>query len=133
MKKIHRILFPIAMLLVLAISSAANAQSAASSVVNCPANAICNPLKATSVTDILNLIVNVAVPVGAILAVLAFIFVGFKFIAARGNSDKINEAWAWFRYIAIGVAILIGARVVIAIVIATLTSAGVVQPGIFNQ
>ena len=109
------------------------AQTGSNGSADCAANTICNPLKTASVTGILNLVVDVAIPVGAIIAVLMFIFVGFKFIAAQGKADKLTEAWNWFKYVAIGTAILIGARVIIAIITSTLTAAGVVQPGIFNQ
>ena len=53
-------------------------------------------------------------------AVIAFIIVGLKYIMARGNSTKITEATKWLWNIIIGVAIVIGARVIIQIVINTL-------------
>ena len=93
-------------------------------------NAICNPLKATSVTAVLTDVVNIAIPIGAVIAVIMFVYVGFKFIFAQGKPEKINDAWKWFAYVAIGTAILLGAKVIITIMESTLTSAGVVQPGI---
>ena len=93
-------------------------------------NAICNPLNATSVTAVLTDVVNIAIPIGAIIAVIMFVYVGFKFIFAQGKPDKITDAWKWFAYVAIGTAILLGAKVIITIMESTLTSAGVVQPGL---
>ena len=91
---------------------------------------ICNPLKATSVTAVLTAVVNIAIPIGAVIAVIMFVYVGFKFIFAQGKPEKITDAWKWFAYVAIGTAILLGAKVIITIMESTLTSAGVVQPGL---
>lgn len=98
----------------------------------CSANSatICNPLHATSVTTVLTDVVNIAIPIGAVIAVIMFVYVGFKFIFAQGKPEKITDAWKWFAYVAIGTAILLGAKVIITIMESTLTSAGVVQPGL---
>lgn len=93
-------------------------------------NAICNPLKDVSITAVLTDVVNIAIPIGAVIAVIMFVYVGFKFIFAQGKPEKITDAWKWFAYVAIGTAILLGAKVIITIMESTLTSAGVVQPGI---
>jgi hypothetical protein len=92
-----------------------------------------NPLNVSSISDVLYLIANIATYIGVILAVLALIWVGFKFVAAQGNSEKITEAKRYFFYIIIGVAILIGASAIISILKTTLSSAGVVQPCTFSN
>ena len=97
-----------------------------------------NPLKCgsgscNSINDLLYLIADIATYIGVILAVLALIWVGFKFIAAQGNPEKITEAKHYFFYIIVGIAILIGASAIVAILKSTLTSAGVVQPGVFTN
>ncbi len=92
-----------------------------------PLNGVC------SISDLLYLIANIATYIGVILAVLALIWVGFKFVAAQGNAEKITEAKRYFFYIIIGVAILIGASAIISILKNTLTSAGVVQPRTFSN
>lgn len=99
----------------------------------CPANTLCNPLKVGSIQDLLYLIVNIATYIGVILAVLALIWVGFRFIAAQGNPEKIKEAREFFYAVVIGIAILIGASTIVNIVKNTLTTAGVVQPGAFGN
>jgi hypothetical protein len=99
----------------------------------CPANQLCNPLKVSSVQDVLYLIVNIATYVGVILGVLALIWVGFKFIAAQGNSEKLKEARKFFYAVIIGIAILIGASAIVTIIKNTLTTAGVVQSGVFGS
>ncbi len=98
----------------------------------CPPNTLCNPLLVGSVQDVLYLAVTVATYVGVILAVLALIWVGFKFIAAQGNKEKLTEAREFFYSVIIGIAILIGASAIVSVVQNTLTSAGVVQPSAFG-
>ena len=92
-----------------------------------------NPLKVSSVSDLLYLIANIGTYIGVILAVLALIWVGFKFVAAQGNPEKIKEARHAFFWIIIGVAVLIGASAIIDILKNTLSSAGLVQPGVWNK
>jgi hypothetical protein len=99
----------------------------------CPANQLCNPLKVSSIQAVLYLIVSIATYIGVILAVLALIWVGFKFIAAQGNPEKLSEARKFFYAVVIGIAILIGANAIITIMENTLTSAGVVQSGVFGN
>ena len=93
-------------------------------------NAICNPLKSSSLTQLLTSAVNIAIPIGAVIAVIMYVYVGFKFIFAQGKSEKINEAWDWFIWVTVGTAILIGAKVIVTVIESTLTSAGLVQPGL---
>ena len=124
MKKIIIALYIGTLVLTASVALAANVPCSSNS------NAICNPLKATSVTAVLTDVVNIAIPIGAVIAVIMFVYVGFKFIFAQGKPEKITDAWKWFAYVAIGTAILLGAKVIITIMESTLTSAGVVQPGI---
>jgi|GEM_PF-859495 hypothetical protein len=102
------------------------------SATNCSTNssAICNPLNASSITVLLTDLVNIAIPIGAVIAVIMYVYVGFKFIFAQGKPEKIKEAWDWFIWVSIGTAILIGAKVIVSIMESTLTSAGVVQSGL---
>ena len=52
---------------------------------------------------------NIIMPIGGVLCVLAFIWAGFKYVMAQGNSTKIAEANKTLLYAAIGTAILLGA------------------------
>ncbi len=92
--------------------------------------AICNPLQATSITTLLTSAVNIAIPIGAVIAVIMYVYVGFKFIFAQGKPEEINKAWSWFIWVSVGTAILIGAKVIVSVIESTLTSAGVVQTGL---
>jgi hypothetical protein len=91
-----------------------------------------NPIKAGSIQDLIYLIVSIATYIGVVIAILAFIYVGFKFVAAQGNPEKISEAKKMFLWIVIGVAILIGATAITDVVKNTLTKAGVVDSSFFT-
>ena len=68
-----------------------------------------------------------------LFAVLMFIYTGFQYITAQGNSTKIKELHARLLYIVIGVAVVIGARVIIDVVINTLSATGTVNPQVIQQ
>ena len=54
---------------------------------------------------------NIVLPVGGVLCVLAFIYAGFMYVMAQGNSTKLEEANRALLYAAIGTAVLLGAWV----------------------
>lgn len=86
-----------------------------------------NPLKVDSVGGLVQNFVEIFSYIAILFAVLMLIWVGFQFIMARGNSTRMNELKDWLIKIVIGVAVIIGARIIIQIVINTLSSTGVVD------
>ena len=92
-----------------------------------------NPIYASNVTDLLFDLVDVAIFVGTIFAVFAFIFIGFKFVMAQGSDSALSEAKQWFLYAVIGTAILIGSKFIVEVVKNTVTSAGLVKESVFNK
>ena len=90
-----------------------------------------NPLKADSIKLLLATIVEFAIVIGTIVAVLMFVWIGFKFIMARGNETEIKEAKSWFGYAVLGTAILISAQVILEVIKTTLVDSGLVKPGLF--
>ncbi len=76
--------------------------------------ALCNPLKNISSLDgllsaVLNAIVTVLAP---IFLTLAFIYVGFLFVMAQGNAEKISGAKTALIWTVIGALILLGANAI---------------------
>ncbi len=71
-----------------------------------------NPLNADSledfITDILNVVVQIGVPVVAIM----IIYTGFLFVTAQGRDDKLKTAKESFVWVIIGAAIVLGAFVI---------------------
>ena len=73
-----------------------------------------NPLRGgvNSLFGLLRLIIDkILLPIGGILAVLAFIYSGFLYVTAQGNEAKIKTAHTALLYTAIGTALLLGAWV----------------------
>ena len=70
---------------------------------------IINPLGSTNtLIGLVKKILEGAVKIGMPVIVLAIIYSGFLFVAAQGNSEKLNEAKRSLTYTLIGAAILLG-------------------------
>ena len=94
---------------------------------------IVNPFKGGgSLFALMATIVNkVILPIGGVLAVLAFIYSGFLYVTAQGNETKIKDAHQALLYTAIGTAVFLGSWVLANVVcntIAGLTTGGITCP-----
>jgi hypothetical protein len=82
-----------------------------------------NPLgNNKTVESLLGSLLKLVFMVGAIVVVFFIIYSGYKFVAARGNSDKINEAKETFYATVIGAAILLGADIIATVVVNTVNA-----------
>jgi hypothetical protein len=90
-----------------------------------------NPLKVDSISGLVQNFVEIFSYVVIIIAVLLLVWVGLQFILARGDASKMKELKEWLFWIVIGVAVVIGARVIVEVVINTLASSGV-DPNTIN-
>src|SRR5688572_27130219 len=78
-----------------------------------------------SLFDLLRTIINsILMPIGGILAVLAFIYSGFLYVTAQGNEAKLKTAHKALLYTAIGTAILLGAWVLAKVICNTIGQLG---------
>lgn len=77
---------------------------------------VSNPLKVDNVVDFISLVLSEIVRVGAILCVLALVYVGYLFVEARGNQEKISSAKKALWGTIIGIALLLGAQVIASII-----------------
>lgn len=84
---------------------------------------ISNPLKKefSDIPSLVNGLVKIALQVGTIIAVLALVWVGFKFILAQGNPGEIEKARQALWWVIIGIAILFGAQIIVEIIKGTLS------------
>ncbi len=96
---------------------------------------ISNPLagKVNSVSDLVKNFVEILSYLAVIAAVVLIIWVGFQYIMARGDSKKIGELKEWLLWIVVGLAIVIGARLIVDVVISTLASSGAVDPTVIQK
>lgn len=83
-----------------------------------------NPLKVDSIEGLLDLIIEAAIRIGTIILVLALIWVGFLFVAARGNPEKLSTARTAFIWTIIGGLILLGAKGLSEVIQSTATNLG---------
>lgn len=82
-----------------------------------PAGRLVNPLGSIdSLEALLGKILEAVVEIGAIILVLAIIYVGFKFVAAQGAEEKIKEARAALVWTVIGGLILLGAQAITMVI-----------------
>jgi len=79
-----------------------------------------NPLgENTDLLILLGRLVDVLIKYGVVIAAFFIIYSGFLFVTARGNEGKIETAKNTFLYTVLGSAVLLGAKVIIALVAET--------------
>jgi hypothetical protein len=76
----------------------------------------------TSIGQFLGRVVDIFVLIGTPIAVLALIYAGFLFVTARGNEAQLTSAKKTFLYTVIGIAILLGAKVLADLVVNTIAN-----------
>lgn len=86
-----------------------------------------NPLKNTgSVAELIATFVDWIINLGVVVVVLAFVYTGFQYVAARGNPDGIKKAHDAFLWTVVGTLVLIGSKVLTEVIKNTLTQGGVI-------
>lgn len=87
-----------------------------------PNNTIKNPLGDgnENLFKFINNVIDAVLKLGAIIAVLAIIYAGFLFVTAQGEEEKITKAKKVLLYAAIGIAILLGARLIANVITGTI-------------
>ena len=83
---------------------------------------VLNPLRVNNIVDLIFLLADVALQIGAVVAVLALIYTGFKFVTASGSDKAIGEAKQMFYWNIIGIAVLFGATLIASIIQETIMS-----------
>ncbi|MCR4279436.1 MAG: pilin [Candidatus Zambryskibacteria bacterium] len=86
-----------------------------------------NPFRGgpNSLFALIKTIINkILMPIGGVIAVLAFIYSGFLYVIARGKPADIEKAHRSLLYTAIGTAILLGAWVFATVICMTIGQLG---------
>lgn len=81
-----------------------------------------NPLGDVTITSFVSSLLDYIVKIGGIGAVFAFIWSGFLFVQAQGNPAGLKTANQVFINTCIGVAVLLGAKLIASIIIGTIRS-----------
>ncbi len=91
-----------------------------------PANnapvAIQNPLGVSSVCGLIKALLSGALQIGIPIAVLFIVYTGFKFVLARGNSEKLVEAQQSMLLTVIGIGIFLGTWLLAQVIANTINS-----------
>lgn len=69
---------------------------------------IINPIKSTTITELIKTILEGIIKIGMPIIVLAIIYCGFLFVSAQGKPESIEKAKSALLYTLIGAAILLG-------------------------
>ncbi|MBI2096420.1 MAG: hypothetical protein HYT43_02190 [Candidatus Taylorbacteria bacterium] len=83
-----------------------------------------NPLKYDSIQGFIAAILDIVVNIGAVIAVFFFVYSGFLFVSARGDTEKLKTARATFFGTVIGTAILLGAKLIAEVIRGTIKEIG---------
>jgi threonine/homoserine/homoserine lactone efflux protein len=81
-----------------------------------------NPTRFNSVQELLAEFLAWIVNLGTVAVVLAFVYVGYQFVAAKGNPDAIKTAKISFMWTVIGTLVLLGAFVLREVITNTITT-----------
>ena len=88
-----------------------------------PGDGLTNPLKdIDTLPEFLNAILGGIVQIGTIILIMMLVYVGFLFVAARGNAEKIQGAKSALLWTVIGGLILLGATAIQLVIEGTVNS-----------
>lgn len=73
-------------------------------------------------TDLLQLILQAVVSLGTIVLVVMLVYVGFLFVVAQGNEEKLKNAKSALLWTVIGGLVLLGAQSISLVIQATVGS-----------
>lgn len=81
-----------------------------------------NPLRAGSIPELLAIVLQGLVQIGSIILVLMLVWVGFQFVVAQGNEEKIRSAREGLMWTVIGGLVLLGAQAIATLIQATVNA-----------
>jgi hypothetical protein len=77
---------------------------------NCTGTGLCNPLGYSTLTEFLKRLLQIVAQIGFPLIVLFIVYIGFQYIAAEGNPDKLKKVHSYFFWALVGSLIVLGAE-----------------------
>ena len=83
-----------------------------------------NPIKAESFEALVTAILEVVVAIGTPIAILAIIYSGFLFVKAQGKPEALKIAREALIWTIVGVAVLLGAKLLATVIQGTITGLG---------
>lgn len=89
-----------------------------------------NPLSFNNICGLFKAIFNTLMIIGVPVAVFFIVYAGFLFVVARGRPEKLGDAKRNAAYVAVGIAVFLGAWFLAQIIAATIQALG--GPGIMS-
>jgi predicted transporter len=87
-----------------------------------------NPLGGVNdLSGFITLLLNTLFPIATLVSVFFMIYAGFLMVTAGGNEEKLSKARQAFLWTVIGIAILLGAKVLSAVICGTINQLGTMQ------
>lgn len=118
-----RTLFYSVLLSVLYVSGTSSVFAQAGSENNTPPVGLVNPLKGVDTFDqFLKAILDGVIQIGTIILIMMLVYVGFKFVVARGNPEEIQSARSALVWTVIGGLVLLGATTIQMVITGTVES-----------
>jgi len=72
-----------------------------------------NPIGVNSLQQFIERALQIVIDIGFPLLVLAIVYVGFLFVSARGNEEKLQTAKTAFFWVVIGAILILGSQVIV--------------------
>ena len=105
--------------------------TASTPIASVPVQTLNDPLGSNmTVSKIILTFMQIATYIAVLFGVILIVFVGFRYVLARGNPTEISKLHSWLLWIVVGLAVIIGARIIVSVIISTLQATGTVNPGI---
>ena len=83
---------------------------------------LCNPLGYNDLTTFLQKLLQIVAQIGFPIIVLFIVYVGFLFISAEGNPDKLKKARSFFLWTVVGALVVLGAQALSLAIQATVSN-----------
>lgn len=84
-----------------------------------------NPIDAESFQELVEAVLEVAIAIGTPIAILAIIYCGFLFVKAKGKPEDLKTAKSALMWTIVGVAVLLGAKLLSMVIKGTIEGLGV--------
>ena len=75
-----------------------------------------NPIQHNSIEEIALALLDIAIQIGAVIAVFMFIVTGFRFVTAQGDPSKIEQARSTLLWTSVGTVVLLGAKAILEVI-----------------
>lgn len=81
--------------------------------IDCGGGALCNPLSANSIPELLNNVIDAAAIFAGPIAVAMIVYAAYLFVFAVDNKDQVSKAKKVILYTVVGIAVLVFSKTIV--------------------